>query len=77
MVPDDQMTPMSCVIEAFDRFLDSDDTGLVAECAGSEVIMRPQLAYANDVARALNQDMLNVKKFDSFYKHGRHEDHLE
>ena len=73
MVPDEQMTPMSCVIEAFDRFLDSDDTGLIAECAGTEVIMRPQLAYANEIARALNQDMLNVKKFDNFYKHGSHE----
>ncbi len=72
LVPQDQMTPMSCVIEAFDKFLEEDVTGQVAECAGSEIILRPQMPYANETARLLNQDMLKGTKFENYYKHGAH-----
>lgn len=68
LVPDEHMTPMSTVIKAFDKFITEDVTGQVAECSGPKIWIRERLPYSDDTARFLNQDMLNSKKFDKYYK---------
>ncbi|KAF2796702.1 NAD(P)-binding protein [Melanomma pulvis-pyrius CBS 109.77] len=70
LVPNEHMTPMSCVIKAFDKFIDEDVTGQIAECSGDKIWIRERLPYSDDTAQFLNQDMLNSKKFGKYYKRG-------
>ncbi|GAB1739008.1 hypothetical protein NU219Hw_g3773t1 [Hortaea werneckii] len=51
LVDDSQLTPMSTVCKAFDRFLDSEMTGQTVELALDQLIFRQQQDYTNDNAR--------------------------
>jgi 15-hydroxyprostaglandin dehydrogenase (NAD) len=68
VVPPEHMTPMKTVLDAFDRFLEEDVTGQIAECASDGIYMRKPIEFANGSAKLLNEDMFNEEKFSTFYK---------
>ncbi|KAJ5174155.1 uncharacterized protein N7482_000032 [Penicillium canariense] len=56
-VPDESFTPMSVILAAFDKFLDEDITGKVAECSNKEVHIREPVDYPNENTKWLIESM--------------------
>ncbi|KAH6662484.1 hypothetical protein B0J14DRAFT_707596 [Halenospora varia] len=68
VVPPEHMTPMKTLLDAFDKFIDEDITGEIAECASDGIYLRKHVDFANGSAKFLNEDMFNEEKFSAFYK---------
>jgi 15-hydroxyprostaglandin dehydrogenase (NAD) len=67
VVPLEHMTPMKTVLNSFDKFIDEDITGQIAEVASDGIYLRKPVEFANGSAKFLNEDMFNEKKYSAFY----------
>jgi 15-hydroxyprostaglandin dehydrogenase (NAD) len=61
---------MSIILEAFDKFIDENITGQVAEATSLGIVLRKPVEFANESARFLNEDMHDESKFSNFYEGG-------
>lgn len=57
VVPVEKFTPMSVVMEAFNKFVKEDITGQVAECSNKQFYLRHAVDYADENAKFLIEDM--------------------
>jgi 15-hydroxyprostaglandin dehydrogenase (NAD) len=54
--PTEHTTPMSTILKAFNKYLDTDKTGQIGECSLEEVYFRTQPEYANASQKWLVED---------------------
>ncbi|KAK5222257.1 hypothetical protein LTR72_006514 [Exophiala xenobiotica] len=57
VVPEERFTPMSVVLGAFEKFLDEDITGQVAEASNKQFYLRLPVEYADENSEFLVEDM--------------------
>ncbi|KAL1615260.1 hypothetical protein SLS56_011884 [Neofusicoccum ribis] len=67
VIPRDKFTQLSVICAAYDKLIDENITGQAVECSNTAFYLRPAIEYADDCARFLNEDMLDVEKFERFY----------
>ncbi|KIW95799.1 uncharacterized protein Z519_02863 [Cladophialophora bantiana CBS 173.52] len=57
VVPAEHFTPMSVVLGAFEKFVEENVTGQVAECSNKTFYLRDPVDYSDDNSRFLIEDM--------------------
>ncbi|KAK5046113.1 hypothetical protein LTR84_008570 [Exophiala bonariae] len=61
IVPADYITPMSSIIHAFERFLDGDETGRVAEVSKDRVYLHEQTEFSDRWQKWVAENLTEVK----------------